>query len=81
MAYIEAFWLLWLAIAIVGYGYVIYNQLHRMKGMVDANADPFKAFFSGIVPLIVVGLLSSGSGMLFVISMVIKIIRYATGGE
>ncbi|MCX6744963.1 MAG: hypothetical protein NTX82_05550 [Candidatus Parcubacteria bacterium] len=81
MAFMGSTWWLWLGLAIVFNGYVIYNQIKRMKGMATKGFDmdmdgAFKSFFSGMAPFVIAGSLGGLSGLLFLISLIVNIIDY-----
>ncbi|HAU66163.1 MAG: hypothetical protein A2017_16280 [Lentisphaerae bacterium GWF2_44_16] len=79
MDIISTYWYLWLIVTMVGYGYVITNQLKRIKGMMNADAfsDVEKDFFSGMGPLLIAAFVGTGGMIILVISIILHIISYA----
>jgi|GEM_PF-2437772 len=79
MLFIANFWWLWLIILVLCIIIAISNQINRMKRMTKnfGNLDPKKTsndFFSGIITLLVTGILMWGSLILLVIAIIFKII-------
>ncbi len=76
MEFLAGTWWLWLIVAVVCYGYVCLNQLMRMKRMFHSDFDDtFKNFFSGLIPMILLGLAGSVCFILFIVGIVAKFIN------
>lgn len=66
---------LWLLIAVASYGYVIFNQVRRMKRVWNGPGNG--SFFSGIGLMMAAAMVGSVSGILFVIALIGSLIQYA----
>ncbi|MDO8516964.1 MAG: hypothetical protein Q7S33_02460 [Nanoarchaeota archaeon] len=81
MEFIGAYWWLWLIFSVICTGYAIFNQVKRMKNfhqVMLSRMNPVAAsnsFFSGLIPLIISGLLATGFSILLGISIVVNIIQ------
>ncbi len=81
MAFIASHWLLWLVVFFVSCGYALYNQVKRMRGMINNGLSfdvegAFGAFSSGTGSLAVVWVFSVASGALLLLSVIINLITY-----
>jgi tetrahydromethanopterin S-methyltransferase subunit E len=69
-------WWMWLIGAVVTLVYGGYNQVSRMRRMMN-DAAPEKSFFKGMVALFVAAILNMGFVILLVVAIVLKVIDYA----
>jgi len=81
MSFVGAYWWLWLVIFLVSGGYAMFNQLKRMKGMMNKGLSgdvkgAAGSFFSGVKSMIVAGLISSGAGILLAIAVLVNIFAH-----
>lgn len=74
MEFLAKTWGLWLVIAVVCYGYALFNQLRRMKRMMDSDFDDgFKGFLKGVASMILAGLAGTVSFILFVVGVIARL--------
>lgn len=81
MEMIGTYWWVWLLATLVFGGYVLYNQIRRIRGMMKNGMSgdmdkAFSSFHAGIVPLVVSALLVSVAGGLLLFSILINLIDY-----
>lgn len=81
-------WWLWLVGAVVTFLYIGYNQVSRMRRMMDTAGQvenmftkgwksTEQSFFQGVMPLLFAAVLNLGCLVLLVTSIVLKVIDYA----
>lgn len=83
MDFIGAYWWLWLVVMVVFGAYALYNQLKRVKGIVNKGfsgdmGGALGSFQSGIGSFIVASVLTSGSGILLLLSIIINLIAHSS---
>ena len=75
MEFLAGTWLIWLIVAVVLWGYVFINQINRMRGMWKSDFDKAgKAFFAGLVPMILAALVATVCFVLFIVGIIAKFV-------
>jgi len=78
MDIIANYWWLWLLSLVLSIGYVMINQVRRMKAMMNAvdSKSSNQSFFSGLGSFVAAGLVASASALLLVISLIVNLLEY-----
>jgi hypothetical protein len=75
--FLIANWLLFLIVAVVGYLLAVIVQLWNMKKMMDLDVeDGFGGFLKRFGIVAFFGLIGSGSGILFLVSVILNAIEH-----
>ncbi len=75
MEFLAGTWLIWLIVAVVLLGYVLVNQIGRMRRMWKSDFDEMEqSFFAGLAPMILATLAAAVSFILFIIGIVAKFV-------
>ena len=75
MNFVMNFWWLWLVLALACFLYGGFNQIRRIKKMMNGNAN---SFGDGIYCLFITGSLYFIFGVLLIVSIVLNAIHYAS---